>query len=460
MKLIQGRHDPPPQSNTDMDDRRGTPDGVSRKVCDMVIDPPNLRIWWMAMSVCCMGLLVLLVSVVWLLYRGVGVWGIMIPVGWGLAIVNFVWWIGIGHAGTFISAVLYLLKQEWRTSINRFAEAMTLFAVACAGMFPLLHLGRFWYFYWLFPYPGKLDLWPQWRSPLMWDFFAVSTYASVSVMFWYLGALPDLACVRDRAQGVWRRRIYGIFAMGWRGGNRHWSVYERSYLLLAAFATPLVFSVHSIVSLDFAVGIVPGWHSTIFPPYFVGGAIFSGFAMVATLVIPVRALYKLHDFITDKHLDCMAKMMLFTSTLVTYGYLSEWFTAWYSGSVFDMSLVREHFVGPYAPIYYVLLFCNCLAPLAFFFPSVRRKPWLIFVISILINVGMYAERFIIVVQSLSHDFLPSSARLYWPTVWDWGLFVGTLGFFGFNMLLFIRFVPMMSIAELSKLAVEEQHEDE
>jgi Ni/Fe-hydrogenase subunit HybB-like protein len=443
VKLVNGQH---------------TPDDVSGKICGLVIAPPNLRLWWLCLSMASLGVLIFIVSVTVLLIEGVGVWGVMIPVGWGLAITNFVWWIGIGHAGTLISAILLLVKQEWRTSINRFAEAMTLFAVVCAGMFPLLHLGRPWYAYWLIPYPSKLYLWPQWRSPLIWDFFAVSTYASVSLMFWYLGLVPDLATMRDRAEGIWRRRIYGFFALGWRNSGRSWIVHQRAYFLMASLAAPLVLSVHSIVSLDFAVGIVPGWHSTIFPPYFVAGAIFSGFAMVATLVIPVRALYGLEDFITLKHLDNMAKLMLFTSGIVTYGYLSEWFTAWYSDDVFEMSLVHEHFHGIYAPIYYVLLFCNCLAPLVFFSRKLRHKPWLIFVISILINVGMYAERFIIVVQSLYHDFLPSSQRVYWPTIWDVGAFVGTLGVFSFLMLLFIRYVPMISICELSKLAVKESHE--
>jgi Ni/Fe-hydrogenase subunit HybB-like protein len=318
-----------------------------------------------------------------------------------------------------------------------------------------LHLGRPWYAYWLMPYPGKLYLWPQWRSPLIWDFFAVSTYALVSLMFWYLGLVPDLATLRDRAQGPWRRRIYGFFALGWRNSGRAWLVHSRAYFLMGALAAPLVLSVHSIVALDFAVGIVPGWHSTIFPPYFVAGAIFSGFAMVATLVIPVRKLYGLEDFITDKHLDNMAKLMLFNSLIVTYGYLCEYFTAWYSDDVFDIAGVIHHFRGVYAPIYYVLLFCNCLVPLLFFSRKIRFSSLAIFIISILINVGMYSERFIIVVQSLYHDFLPSSERVYWPTWWDVGTFVGTLAIFGFCMLLFIRFLPMLSICEVSKLAVQE-----
>lgn len=441
MRLIDGEH---------------TPETVSAKISNLVLDPPNLQLWWKCLGVAALGVCIFLVSATVLLIEGVGVWGINIPVGWGFAIINFVWWIGIGHAGTLISAILLLAKQEWRTSINRFAEAMTLFAVMCAGTFPLLHLGRPWYAYWLVPYPGKLYLWPQWRSPLLWDFFAVSTYASVSVMFWYLGLVPDLATVRDRATGLWRRRIYGFFALGWRNSARHWAIHQRAYLLLGCLAAPLVVSVHSIVSLDFAVALVPGWHSTIFPPYFVAGAIFSGFAMVATILIPVRKLYKIEDFITVQHLDNMAKFILFTSVLVTYGYVAEYFSAWYSGSVFDISVALEHLVGPYAPVYWVLVLCNCVFPLALFWPSVRRNMKALFVICVLVNVGMWAERFIIVVQSLSHDFLPSSQRIYLPTIWDIGIYVGTMGIFAFFMLLFIRFIPMMSIAELSKLAAEER----
>jgi len=435
-----------------------TPETVSAKIAGVILQPRHQRLWWGLLSLSALGVVILCISISVLFYQGVGVWGVTRPVGWGLAIVNFVWWIGIGHAGTLISAILFLARQEWRTSINRFAEAMTLFAVCCAGLFPLLHLGRPWYFYWLAPYPNRMHLWPNWRSPLIWDFFAVSTYLTVSILFWYTGLVPDLAVMRDRATGLWQRRIYGFFALGWRSSSRHWSIHQRVYLLLACLATPLVVSVHSIVSLDFAAALVPGWHSTIFPPFFVAGAIFSGFAMVVTLVIPLRALFALHDFITDRHLNAMAKMMLLTSLLVTYGYLCEGFCAWYSGQQPDISTALDRFTGPYAPIYYTLLLCNSLAPLLFFIPAARRNTAVLLIVSILINIGMWTERFIIVVQSLSHDFLPAAWRIYTPTIWDWGLYLGTIGLFSFLMLLFVRFLPALSISELSMQAVEESHE--
>jgi molybdopterin-containing oxidoreductase family membrane subunit len=347
-----------------------------------------------------------------------------------------------------------LLHQPWRTSINRFAEAMTLFAVACAGLYPLLHLGRPWFFYWLLPYPNTMDLWPQWRSPLIWDVFAVLTYFTVSLLFWYVGLIPDLATLRDRSLSRVGRVIYGVLAMGWRGSARHWHRYETAYLLLAGLATPLVVSVHTVVSFDFAVAILPGWHSTIFPPYFVAGALFSGFAMVLTLAIPIRALYGLQDFITLRHLENMAKILLATGLIVTYGYVMEAFMAWYSGNRFEQYVTINRMFGPYAPWYWILIACNCLAPQLLWSRRVRTNVPALFVIALLVNVGMWAERFVIVVTSLHRDFLPSSWGMYYPTVWDWMTFAGTLGLFLCLIFLFIRFLPMISIFEMRSLLVK------
>jgi molybdopterin-containing oxidoreductase family membrane subunit len=396
-------------------------------------------------------LLVFAVSVSYLLYKGVGVWGLNIPVGWAFDITNFVWWIGIGHAGTLISAILLLLHQHWRNAINRFAEAMTLFAVACAGMFPLLHLGRPWLAYWLTPYPNTMAIWPNFRSPLVWDVFAVSTYLLVSFMFWFVGLIPDLASMRDIARKKWQKVIYGVLAMGWRGSARHWHRYEMAYLLLAGLATPLVVSVHSVVSFDFAVGILPGWHATIFPPYFVAGAIYSGFAMVLTLMIPARRMYNLSAFITDRHLDYMAKIMLGTGLIVLYGYLSELFFAYYSGSAYEGFMMMNRITGPYGWAYAALIFCNGFTPQLLWFKKIRTNTVVLFVISIIVNIGMWLERFVIVVTSLHRDFLPSSWGMFHPTVWDWGLYLGTLGVFVWLIYMFIRVMPMISIFEIKHL---------
>ncbi|MBM3225581.1 MAG: hydrogenase, partial [Candidatus Tectomicrobia bacterium] len=385
---------------------------------------------------------------------GLGLWGINQPVGWGFAIINFVWWIGIGHAGTLISAILLLLRQEWRTSINRFAEAMTLFAVSCAGIFPLLHVGRPWLAYWLLPYPNTMGLWPQFRSPLLWDVFAVSTYATVSLLFWYVGLIPDLATLRDRAQGRGARVIYGMLAMGWRGSALHWHRYQTAYLLLAGLATPLVISVHTVVSFDFAIALIPGWHATVFPPYFVAGAIYAGFAMVMTLAIPIRAIYKLEDFITMRHLRNMAMVMLATGLIVTYGYLMEIFMAWYGGNTAEMYMITNRMVGPYAPMYWALIFCNVLVPQALWFRRVRGNVKGLFVVAMAVNIGMWLERFIIVITSLHRDYLPSSWGMYSPTIWDWSLYVGTIGLFFALLFLFIRFLPMISIFEMRELVEE------
>jgi len=396
-------------------------------------------------------LLLFLWSLALLLAKGVGIWGIKIPVGWGFAITNFVWWIGIGHAGTLISAILLLLNQTWRNSINRFAEAMTLFAVACAGMFPLLHMGRPWLFYWMFPYPNTMGVQPQFRSPLIWDVFAVSTYATVSLLFWFVGLLPDLATLRDRAHNRMARGIYGIMAMGWRGSARHWMNHETASLLLAGLATPLVLSVHTVVSFDFTVAIVPGWHSTFFPPYFVAGAIYSGFAMVLVLAIPLRHVYGLQGLITEKHLENSAKVMLATGLIVGYAYMLETFTAWYSSNVYENAAIWHRMTGPYAGAYWFLITCNIVAPQALWFKKVRSTPALLFVASLVVLVGMWLERFVIIVSSLAQDYLISSWRVFHPTRWDWATYVGTIGLFTFLFFLFIRLLPMISIFEVRTL---------
>ncbi len=424
---------------------------VTDKISAIVLKRPTSRAWYLGFGVTFMLVMVLFYSLAYLFAHGTGVWGINIPVGWGFAIINFVWWIGIGHAGTLISAILLLLKQEWRTSINRFAEAMTLFAVACAGVYPLIHVGRPWLAYWLLPYPNTMGVWPQFRSPLVWDVFAVSTYATVSALFWFVGLIPDLATLRDRARNKPAKIIYGILAMGWRGSAIHWYRYEIAYLLLAGLATPLVISVHTVVSFDFAVGIIPGWHATIFPPYFVAGAIYAGFAMVLLLAIPIRKIYGLEDFITAHHLDNMAKILLATGLIVCYGYMMETFMAWYSGSEYEEFMIHNRMTGPYAPYYWALIFCNAVTPQLLWSTRVRSSPLALFGISVVVSIGMWLERFIIVVTSLHRDYLPSSWGMYAGTVWDWSTFIGTMGLFLCLLFLFIRFLPMISIFEMRTL---------
>jgi molybdopterin-containing oxidoreductase family membrane subunit len=397
----------------------------------------------------------LLAAVAMLLFQGIGVWGPRVPIGWGFDIINFVWWIGIGHAGTLISAILLLLRQAWRTSINRFAEAMTLFAVACAAFYPIFHTGRPWVaFYWLFPYPNTMGLWPNFRSPIVWDVFAVSTYATVSALFWYVGLIPDLATLRDRARSKAWKIVYGIFAMGWRGSTRHWHNYETAYLLLAGLATPLVVSVHTVVSFDFAVGIVPGWHATIFPPYFVAGAIYAGFAMVLTLAIPLRRFYKLEDFITLKHLENMAKVMLATGLIVAYGYMVEAFMGWYSGNPYERFMIWNRMTGQYWWAYWALILCNVLVPNLLWAKNLRTSVPLLFVVSLIVSTGMWLERFVIIVTSLHRDFLPSSWGMYAGTRWDWAAFVGTIGLFLTLLFLFLRFLPAISIFEMRTILPE------
>jgi Ni/Fe-hydrogenase subunit HybB-like protein len=421
-----------------------------------VLGQRRRRGWFFGFAIAFALLMMLMYAVTWLLIVGVGIWGINIPIGWGFAIINFVWWIGIGHAGTLISAILLLLRQKWRTSINRFAEAMTLFAVSCAGLFPLLHMGRPWLAYWLFPYPNVMGTWPQFRSPLVWDVFAVSTYATVSLLFWFVGLIPDLATLRDRSKSRLKQVIYGIFAMGWRGSAVHWHRYEVASLLLAGLATPLVVSVHTVVSFDFAAAVVPGWHTTIFPPYFVAGAIYSGFAMVMTLSIPIRKYYGLEDFITMRHLENMAKVMLATGLIVAYGYMMETFTAFYSANEYERFTFLNRFAGPYWPAYWSLILCNIAIPQLMWIKKVRTTVWSLFVISLVVNVGMWLERFVIVVTSLHRDFIPSSWGMYYPTRWDYMTFAGTIGLFLTLLYLFIRYLPVISISEMRMLVEEEE----
>ncbi len=427
---------------------------VTDKITDIILRRP-IGLGWVLGLLTALGLLgALHLAIGYLLYRGTGIWGVNIPVGWGFAIVNFVWWIGIGHAGTLISAILCLLRQPWRNSINRFAEAMTIFAVMCAGLFPLLHTGRPWLAYWMFPLPNSMGVWPQFRSPLIWDVFAVSTYATISIVFWFVGLIPDLATLRDTAKNPVIRGLFGALAMGWTGSARHWKRYESAYLLLAGLSTPLVLSVHTVVSFDFAVGIVPGWHTTIFPPYFVAGAIYSGFAMVLVLAIPIRAAYGVSDFITEKHLDFAAKVMLATGLIVGYGYLMEFFTALYGGAQYDRFLVWNRLHGPYQLAYIGLLMTNIVIPQVLWIKKIRLQPIFLFLISCVVLVGMWLERFIIVVVSLSRDFVTSSWGSYVPTIWDWMTYAGTLGLFFTLMFLFVRVLPMINMAEMKTLVPE------
>lgn len=430
---------------------------ISAKIGDVPLTPPlkTPKGWLAGFSVAFFMLMIFFVSVTWLFIRGVGIWGINIPVGWGMDIINFVWWIGIGHAGTLISAILLLLNQGWRNSINRFAEAMTLFAVACAGLYPILHLGRPWLFYWLIPYPNTHGMWPQFRSALAWDVFAISTYATVSLIFWLVGLIPDFATLRDRAKNIWVRRLYGIAALGWRGSARHWHRYEMASILLAGLSTPLVVSVHSIISLDFAISQVPGWQVTIFPPYFVAGAVFAGFAMVLLLMIPVRTFYGFESYITIHHLDVMAKVMLTTGMVVVYGYFMEVFASLYSGNEYEEYLLYNRLFGPSSWAYWGLLFCNAVAIQPLWFKRVRQNPLALLIISLIVSVGMWLERYVIIVISLERDFLPSSWDIYIPTIWDWSLYIGTFGLFFTLLFLFIRVLPMINIFEMRLFLYQE-----
>ncbi len=423
---------------------------VNDKIASIVLQKRTGYRWVLSFLFSFALLTMFLCVVTYLLVLGVGIWGIDIPVAWGFAITSFVWWIGIGHAGTLISAILLLMHQKWRTSINRLAEAMTIFAVMCAGLFPLIHMGRPWFFYFLLPYPDTMGLWPQFRSALVWDVFAVSTYFTVSLIFWYMGMIPDLGTLRDRARGRLARISYGILAMGWRNSARHWQRYQMAYLLLGGLATPLVVSVHSVVSSDFAITNLPGWHETVFPPYFVAGAIFSGFAMVLLLAIPLRKLYGLEDFITINHLNVMGKILIATSLVTSYGYFSEQFMAWYGGEDAEQYLYYNRLVGfgQYAVITWLTFTCNTVVPQVLWIRPLRRSPLALAVVSVLVLIGMWLERYMIITTSLHRDFLPSSWGMFRPTVWDFLTFFGSFGLFLVLFLLFIRLLPMISISEL------------
>ncbi|MBI2214021.1 MAG: DUF3341 domain-containing protein [Acidobacteria bacterium] len=424
---------------------------VTDTVCGVVERPKPPRAWYVAFAISSTLATSFLVLQGYLFGVGVGVWGLQNPVGWAFDIINFVFWVGIGHAGTLISAILFLFRQKWRTGINRAAEAMTIFAVICALIYPGIHLGRWWMPFYLLPYPNAMQVWPNFRSPLLWDVFAVGTYFTVSLLFWYMGMVPDLASLRDRATTKVRKIAYGIAALGWRGSHRHWHRYERAYLILAALATPLVLSVHSVVSFDFAVSILPGWHSTIFPPYFVAGAIFSGFAMVATLLIPAREWFGLKDFITLRHLENMCKIILATGSMVGYAYGVEFFIAWYSGNAIEQFTFLNRALGPYAWAYWIMVVCNVVVPQAFWLKRVRTNVWMIWILCAFVNVGMWFERFVIIVTSLANDFLPSSWGYFTPTWVDLCMLAGSFGIFLSLFLLFCRFLPMVAMAEVKSV---------
>ncbi len=429
---------------------------ITHNVSRVTETPKPPRAWYIAFGVALSLLGLFGASIGWLFWTGIGIWGNTNPTFWGFPIVNFVFWVGIGHAGTLISAILYLLRQTWRTAINRFAEAMTIFAVVCAAVFPGLHVGRPWLPYWMFPIPNSMDMWPQFRSPLEWDVFAVGTYATVSILFWYMGMIPDLGTFRDRSTSSIRRFLYGALAMGWRGSSRQWHRYERAYLILAALATPLVLSVHSVVSFDFATAQIPGWHTTIFPPYFVAGAIFGGFAMVVTLAVPARQFFGLKRIITIKHLELMAKIILATGMMVGYAYAMEFFIAWYSGSTYEGYAFVNRLFGNYSWSYWTMITCNVVSPQVFWFKKARNNVWVIFTVGVIVNIGMWFERFVIIVTSMARDFLPSSWGYLVPTPWDYATLAGSFGLFFTMFLLFCRYLPMVAMAEV-KAAVPSAH---
>ncbi len=423
-------------------------------ISDLVAGPVEQKAprWWqIGLSAAITALMLLLSMLGYLIFEGTGVWALNNRIDWGYDIVNFVFWVGIGHAGTLISAILFLFRQKWRMSINRFAEAMTIFAVICALIFPSLHTGRQWLDYYLFPIPNQMSMWPNFRSPLLWDVFAVSTYFTVSLLFWFVGLIPDLALIRDRAKSRTKQIVYGIFALGWRGANRHWQHYEKAYLLLAALSTPLVLSVHSIVSFDFAVSQLPGWHTTIFPPYFVAGAIFSGFAMVVTLMVLARSLFNMKELITMHHLECMNMIILATGTMVGYAYGMEFFTAWYSGNEYETFAFVNRAFGPYAWAYWSMISCNVIFPQLFWFKKVRTSLLAMFVITIFVNIGMWFERFVITVTSLHRTFLPSTWAYYSPSWVEICTLIGSFGLFFTLFLLFLKFLPMIAVSEVKAI---------
>jgi molybdopterin-containing oxidoreductase family membrane subunit len=434
--------------------QRATAVEITQAVADPIFSPVGRR-WWIAVLVSLPLALWFIGSIVWLFYRGIGIWGVNNSVVWGFAIANYVWWIGIGNAGTLISSMLLLTRQKWRASINRFAEAMTLFAVAIAGILPVIHLGRPLYAYWLAPYPNTMGLWPQWRSALVWDFWAILSYLLFSILFWYVSLIPDLATMRDRCRSHAGRVLYGIFALGWRGSARHWDRLTRLHITMAALGVPLVCSVHSIVGLDFAASLMPGWQESIFPPYFVVGAMYSGFAMVIVLAALIRRGLALQAIITDNHFDVMARILLMASIVMGYSYASEWFMAWIGGQHSERSTVAYTFTGTYAPMYWALLVCNVLLPQALWFPRVRRWLPALIAIAIAINVGMWLERILIIWNTLSHGYMPSMWRSFQPRFWDWSLLVSPLGLFALLFLLFVRIVPAISMFEMRQLAERE-----
>ena len=421
---------------------------ITERICGIVEKPQPLLWWLLFIPSSIIAALGVGFGLTYLVSTGVGVWGNTNRAMWGWPIVNFVFWIGIGHAGTLISAILFLTRQDWRTSINRAAEAMTIFAVCCAGIYPLFHVGRVWMVWFLAPIPNANAVWQNFKSPLLWDVFAVSTYFSVSLIFWYLGMVPDLATLRDRARGVLRKTLYGIFALGWRGSNRHWQHYEVAYLILAAISTPLVLSVHSIVSFDFATSVVPGWHTTIFPPYFVAGAVFGGFAMVLTIMIPARSLYGLHDMITMKHIDNMTKIILTTGTIVGYAYLMELFVAYFSGAKYEAMAFKYRLFGPEKAGYWLMMSCNVISPQLFWWRACRENLWVVMGVCMAVNVGMWFERFVIIVTTLPRMWLPGDWKVYYPSAVDVFTFVGTIGMFMTLFSLFLRFLPCINIAEV------------
>lgn len=431
---------------------------VTHDVC-APLERPATRAWWAAFSAAVLLLLVGVVSVGYQVATGIGTWGLNRTVGWGFDITNFVFWVGIGHAGTLISAVLFLVRQRWRTSVNRAAEAMTLFAVICAALFPLIHMGRPWLAFWVFPYPNdRGSLWVNFRSPLLWDVFAISTYFTISAVFWYVGLIPDLATLRDRARTKVRQIVFGLLSLGWNGSTRTWARYELVYLLLAGLATPLVVSVHSIVSFDFATSMIPGWHATIFPPYFVAGAVFSGFGMVLTLMLIVRKVMRFEEYITMRHIDAMCKIVIATGGMVGLTYATEFFIALYSGSEYEYFTFLNRALGPYAWGYWIMVSCNAFVPQLLWFKGVRRNLAVVFVISLLVNVGMWFERFIIIVTSLHRDFVPASWSYYTPTLIEIATLAGSFGLFFTCFLLFCRLLPFIAIAEVKGAMAADHHE--
>ncbi len=436
-----------------------TAERISREVSDIVLARPTSRTWLASFALALLLTGVFVAGIGHLVTTGIGIWGNNIPVTWAFDITNYVWWIAIGMAGTFISAALLLARQAWRASLNRYAETMTVFAVAISGLFPILHLGRPWFFYWLAPYPDRMGVWPQWRSSLLWDFFAIIAYLLVSILYWYVGLLPDLATLRDRANSRGRQVIYGLLALGWRGDARHWQRYETLCLTLAGLAVPLVFSVHSMVALDFSEGLLPGWHSTLFPPFFVAGALFSGFAMALAIAVPVRRWYGLHRYITARHLDYLARMVLAAGLVIDYSYAVEIFDAFYSQDRYAIASLMAKFAGPYAWVYWTTIACNVVTIQLLWSRRVRYSPAALIAIALLVLIGMWCERFLLIVNSLFRDFLPSSAGMFYPTVWDLVFLFGSMAFFLVLLLLFARLLPMLSMAELRKLLPRHAGED-